>query len=81
MMKKKVKNLITTRILRLRGLQSGVNKGVESIVLIVTFIFTEQIMRIGLEKHQVLDACNFQTDVLDLYSKVIEGIHLWIEEI
>ena len=79
---KRSKNLITTRILRLRGLQSGVNKGVgvDSFDRYIYIHGTNHEDRLGKPSSSgCLQLSN--TDVLDLYSKVIEGIHLWIEEI
>ena len=79
---KRSKNLITTRILRLRGLQSGVNKGVgvDSFDRYIYIHGTNHEDRRGKPSSSgCLQLSN--TDVLELYSKVIDGIHLWIEEI
>ena len=79
---KRTMNLITTRILRLKGLQVGVNQG-EGIDSFDRYIYihgTNHEDRLGQPSSSgCLQLSN--TDVYDLHDSVEEGIHLWIEEI
>ena len=75
-------NLITTRILRLKGLQPGVNQGsgIDSFDRYIYIHGTNHADRLGKPSSsgclQLSDP-----DVLDLHDSLDEGIHLWIEEV
>lgn len=78
----RVKNLITTRILRLRGLQEGINKGsgVDSYDRYVYIHGTNHEDRLGKPSSSgCLQLGN--EDVLELHDLVDQGIHLWIEPV
>ena len=79
---KRTRNLITTRILRLKGLQVGVNQG-EGIDSFDRYIYihgTNHEDRLGQPSSSgCLQLSN--TAVRELHDNVEEGIHLWIEEI
>jgi hypothetical protein len=78
----RVKNLITTRILRLRGLQEGINQGsgIDSYDRYVYIHGTNHEDRLGKPSSSgCLQLGN--EDVLDLYDLVEQGIHLWIEPV
>ena len=79
---KRTMNLITTRILRLKGLQVGVNmgEGIDSFDRYIYIHGTNHEDRLGQPSSSgCLQLSN--TDVYDLHDSVEEGIHLWIEEI
>ena len=79
---KRAKNLITTRILRLKGLQVGVNQGdgVDSFDRYIYIHGTNHEDRLGQPSSSgCLQLSN--SDVLELHNNVNEGTHLWIEKI
>ena len=78
----RMKNLITTRILRLRGLQEGINQGsgVDSYDRYVYIHGTNHEDRLGKPSSSgCLQLGN--EDVLELHDLVDQGIHLWIEPV
>ena len=77
---RQLKNLITTRILRLKGLQQGVNKGndVDSYNRYIYIHGTNHEDRLGYPASSgCLQLAN--KDVLELFDSVEDGIHIWIE--
>ena len=77
---RQLKNLITTRILRLKGLQQGVNKGnnVDSYNRYIYIHGTNHEDRLGQPASSgCLQLAN--KDVLELFDSVEDGIHIWIE--
>ena len=77
---KKAKNLITTRILRLRGLQAGLNSGagMDSFERYIYVHGTNHENKLGKPSSSgCLQLSNL--DVLELYELVCDGTHLWIE--
>jgi hypothetical protein len=78
----KAKNLITTRILRLRGLEDGVNRGngIDSYDRYIYIHGTNHEDRIGSPSSSgCLQLAN--QDVLQLHDLAEEGMHLWIENV
>lgn len=78
---KQEKNLITTRILRLRGLQQGINRGqgIDSFDRYIYIHGTNHEDRLGNPSSSgCLQLSNL--DVIDLYESISDGTHLWIEQ-
>ena len=81
-MKKKIKKFNNYKDFKTSGFAVRVNKGVgvDSFDRYIYIHGTNHEDRLGKPSSSgCLQLSN--TDVLDLYSKVIEGFHLWIEEI
>ena len=76
------KNLITTRILRLNGLQEGINRGgdKDSFSRYIYIHGTNHEKRLG---HPASSGCLqlSNINILDLFDLVEVGTHLWIGEL
>ena len=79
---KQARNLITSRILRLRGLQPGINQGhgIDSFDRYIYIHGTNHENCLGRPSSSGCLQLSNQ-DVIDLYELIIVGAHLWIEQI
>ena len=77
---KQLGNLITTRILRLKGLEPGINSGgsVDSFDRYIYIHGTNHEERLGLPASSgCLQMSN--DDIIEIYNVILENTHIWIE--